>query len=1040
MFNNTRQRFGLRKLTVGLASVLLGLAFLGIKQNIVHADTISDGTTNTNMQTDNTAQPVIDKKTVNTNDDIGRTAIKISVQKKNQNISTNLKSETVSRHLFQTLLIDNTNSSNADVSTIGSSIDKTASTVDPANNGGFDSKQWGILDVSKWTGQVENGVYQLTNYTGDKQRIIVPNEADFAKAGKSTNGLQVGIDANLTNSWFSENSSNASDSDAGSSSRPRLGSNSLPRFGSVHRVTGISIAFSKTDNKKIKAIGSDWSYGFSPAFDRKTKKRNYRPSTLLSHFDGSALDTSGVTNMADAFNSNLALIDLTSLSNWNTSNVTDMSGMFAGDAIHRLTPLANWDIHNVQNMDEMFRQNRLVSLKPLFNWKTSNVVSMRQMFGSNSLNSLAGLENWDVSHVSNMNAMFTLNALNDLSAISNWDTSSVKDMGSMFAYNDLSDLSAISNWDTSHVKDMSSMFTSNDLSNLSSISKWDVTNVNSMESMFERNKLSDLSGLSDWNVSNVYNAKHMFGLNHITNVAPLANWHLCRVADPTITVTVPDYSSGQREPNGSPHLIDQVNHESNDISYMFDHNFIKDVSPLANWDISNISRLDYMFADNPVVFADFHNWNFAKDPNVYSLFSSLTKHHFLFLANKDNETLVKEFAKYYFYGDETSKNGLLLDSIDTKEIPNVLVADGVDSARKQLLDQINNAISMFKNNQNTDLQPIVPLDQVTDLVELANMAFVAKHTPIVIKFIDTDTNIKLNPEPIIAFGTGSYTLTIPDYYEVVGTLPNMTYGNTYVVKLKHKIRSAFRPETDNAERDFDIYYPDGTYSYIRQVIPLKYTQLIDAVTSDPVGKTSFSVVTDTDTPNHSFGSYAHPASGIYINGVKQDAPSYIVKNGKILFSPITIKCPPNYVPHLVKYKEPDKKEPRQVVAAAMVTFTPVISTNNTTVNDVNSAFSSNKTDSNKKTTSDKNLTYDFNSATDSIDSTDSKASLLPIKSHLDSSEDVLTNGELKQKNSNEVLAINFISLKQNTANSVTIIDPHFNLKCSVFNKKSLKSI
>lgn len=1034
-------------MTVGLASVLLGLAFLGTEQNIVDADTISDGATNTNVQTDNTAQPVIDKKIVNTDNNIGRTVTKFSVQNKVQSISTNLTSGNIQPSPVSNAVNDNTNSSNADVSTIGSSIDKTASAVDPADNGGFDSKQWGTLDVSKWTGQVENGVYQLTNYTGDKQHIIVPNEADFAKAGKSTNGLHVGIDANLTNSWFSESSSSDSDSDGSnialprlsSSSRPRLSSNFRPTFGSIPRMTRISIAFSKTDNKRIKAIGSDWSYGFSSACDRKTKKQNYMPLTSLSHFDGSALDTSGVTNLAGVF-ANSTLMDLTTLSNWNTSNVTDMSTMFTGDGIHRLTPLANWDVHNVQNMDNMFTQNRLVSLKPLSNWKTSNVVSMRQMFGSNSLNSLAGLENWDVSHVSNMNAMFTLNALNDLSAISNWDTGSVIDMGSMFAYNDLSDLSAVSNWDTGHVKNMSSMFTYNDLSNLSSISKWDVTSVNSMEHMFERNKLSDLSGLSDWNVSNVYNARFMFSLNHITNVAPLANWHLCSVADPTITVTVPDYSSGQREPDGSPHLIDQVIHESNDISYMFEHNFIKDVSPLANWDISNISRLDRMFADNPVVFADFHNWNFAKDPNVYSLFSSLTKHHFLFLANKDNETLVKEFAKYYFYGDETSKNVLLLDSIDTKEIPNVLVADGVDSARKQLLDQINDAISTFKNNQNTDLQPIVPLDQVTDLVELANMAFVAKHTPIVIKFIDTDTNIKLNPEPIVAFGTGSYTLTIPDYYDVVGTLPTMTYGNTYVIKLKHKIRSAFRPANDVAERDFDIYYPDGTYSYIHQVIPLKYTQLIDAVTSDPVGKTSFSVVTDTDTSNPSFGNYVRPASGIYINGVKQDAPSYIIKNGKILFAPITIKCPPNYVPHLVKYKEPDKREPQQVLALAMVTFTPVISTNSTMVNDVNSAFSSNKTDSNKKTTSDKNLTYDFKSTTDSNHSIDLEASLSPIKSLLNSSKDVLTDGDLKRKNSNEVLAINFVSLKQNTASSVTIIDPHSDLKRSVFNKKSLKSI
>lgn len=56
-------------------------------------------------------------------------------------------------------------------------------------NGGFDEATWGKLDVNSWKGQAENGVYQLTDYTGDLAHIIVPNAADFAAAGKDIGSL-----------------------------------------------------------------------------------------------------------------------------------------------------------------------------------------------------------------------------------------------------------------------------------------------------------------------------------------------------------------------------------------------------------------------------------------------------------------------------------------------------------------------------------------------------------------------------------------------------------------------------------------------------------------------------------------------------------------------------------------------------------------------------------------------------------------------------------------------------------------------------------
>ena len=45
IFNNAKQRFSLRKLTIGLAGVMLGLTFLGVENTVnsqtVHADEIA---------------------------------------------------------------------------------------------------------------------------------------------------------------------------------------------------------------------------------------------------------------------------------------------------------------------------------------------------------------------------------------------------------------------------------------------------------------------------------------------------------------------------------------------------------------------------------------------------------------------------------------------------------------------------------------------------------------------------------------------------------------------------------------------------------------------------------------------------------------------------------------------------------------------------------------------------------------------------------------------------------------------------------------
>jgi surface protein len=66
------------------------------------------------------------------------------------------------------------------------------------------------------------------------------------------------------------------------------------------------------------------------------------------------------------------------ISNWDTSEATDMSKLFL-DAHTFNEPLNNWDVSNVTNMEEMFSYAYFFN-QPIGNWDVSNVTDMEEMF------------------------------------------------------------------------------------------------------------------------------------------------------------------------------------------------------------------------------------------------------------------------------------------------------------------------------------------------------------------------------------------------------------------------------------------------------------------------------------------------------------------------------------------------------------------------------------------------------------------------------------------------------------------------------------
>ena len=147
--------------------------------------------------------------------------------------------------------------------------------------------------------------------------------------------------------------------------------------------------------------------------------------------DLSNFDTSKVTNMHGMFYRMSKLTTL-NLSNFDTSKVTDMSWMFNGMSSLTTLNLSNFDTSKVTDMSYMLWDINNLTTLDLSNFDTSNVTDMQYMFrGMSSLTTL-NLSSFDTSKVTNMQGMFCdMSNLTTLD-LSNFDTSKVTDMRYMF--------------------------------------------------------------------------------------------------------------------------------------------------------------------------------------------------------------------------------------------------------------------------------------------------------------------------------------------------------------------------------------------------------------------------------------------------------------------------------------------------------------------------------------------------------------------------------------------------------------------------------
>lgn len=202
----------------------------------------------------------------------------------------------------------------------------------------------------------------------------------------------------------------------------------------------------------------------------------------LSNVDLGAWSTSGVTNMANMFDSSPNFIGV-GLNNWNTSNATNLSTMFyncnkLGSGIN--LDLNNWDVSKCGTFQNMFFACHQLINQNFSNWNVGNSVDCQGMF----------------QRCTNFNGI-----------VSGWYPGSGTagtNCANMFAESPNFIGSGLNSWNTSKINNMNSMF--NSCTKLGSgialnLSGWNVTGVGTMQNAFTNCNSFGGSGLENWNLA-----------------------------------------------------------------------------------------------------------------------------------------------------------------------------------------------------------------------------------------------------------------------------------------------------------------------------------------------------------------------------------------------------------------------------------------------------------------------------------------------------------------------------------------------------------
>ena len=356
-----------------------------------------------------------------------------------------------------------------------------------------------------------------------------------------------------------------------------------------------------------------------------------------------------------------ALANIDFGSNFNTSNVTNMSGMFGGSSLTSLD-LSNFNTSNVTDMSAMFSSCHNLTSLNLSNFNTANVVQMSWMFsGCNILASL-DLSNFNTSQVTDMQSMFSYCVSLTNLDLSSFNTSNVTDMYSMFCYCcGLTNLD-LSSFNTENVVSMCYMFdsccslTSLDLSN------FNTANVKTMCGMFNQCSGITRFDLSNFNTANVVNMHGMFrGCSNLTSL-DLSSFNTANV----------ESMEGMFSGCSNLTSLDLSSFNTSNVEYMW--SMFYNCSSLTSLDLSNFNTSNVwgmgglFFGCSNLTSLDLSNFNTSNVVNMSGMFDSCINLTSLDLSGFNTANVNDMRGMFY---NCNSLSSLDLSSFNTEKVRNM---------------------------------------------------------------------------------------------------------------------------------------------------------------------------------------------------------------------------------------------------------------------------------------------------------------------------------------------------------------------------------
>ena len=190
----------------------------------------------------------------------------------------------------------------------------------------------------------------------------------------------------------------------------------VTRFKDIKKLNTLTLKYRKNKSKEIIQI-------FGTSFFENNKKNckliiNQEEQELtdilnVSEFKEDEIEIKlkeikKITNMSYMFYKCEELISFSEISNWDTSEVTNMSFMFSYLPLKSLPNISKWDTSKVINMCHMFSHSSLESLPDISKWNTSKVTDISYMFfNCKLLSKFPNIFHWNLKNVMEKKNMFS---------------------------------------------------------------------------------------------------------------------------------------------------------------------------------------------------------------------------------------------------------------------------------------------------------------------------------------------------------------------------------------------------------------------------------------------------------------------------------------------------------------------------------------------------------------------------------------------------------------------------------------------------------